>query len=65
MDNTPNSILFWRNERWHAGWLQCRREDGGFQVAWIEGKNLLVKVVPFIIPIPTVEFEVVSSRPTE
>jgi len=60
------SVLFFRNGRWHAGWVQQVTNDGRFQVAWIEPGNdhqimLLAKVVDKVIELPDVPWEQLAN----
>ena len=55
------SVLFFRDGRWHAGWVQEVREDG-FRVAWIDGIRLLSKVVEKVVEVPGVDWEVLANR---
>lgn len=60
----PQSVMFWRNGQWHVGWVQQVREDGGFQVAWIQGPCVNCKVVDSVIPL-AVPYDVASNPPTK
>ena len=55
MDNTKNnSVLFWRADRWHAGWimhLAAPEIGGGYRVGWIDGGKPYTKIVEQVIHI--------------
>lgn len=63
MDAAPKTVMFWRNGRWHVGWLQqdwMAADAGEFRVAWIEGPCLYTKIVDKVVPVD-LDFELVSQ----
>jgi hypothetical protein len=55
------SVLFFRNGRWHAGWVQQITDDGRFTVAWLEGPMLWTKTVDKVIELPDVPWEQLAN----
>lgn len=54
MDNTKNNgVMFWRNERWHVGWLMhsAAPESGEYRVGWIDGGKVYTKIVDTVVHI--------------
>ena len=64
MDNSSNSVLFWRNGKWHAGWLQQRhRDDGLFTVAWLEDGRMYAKAVDKFVHLSNIDAAILQRAP--
>ena len=62
--NITKSVLFWRADHWHAGWVQEQRADGTFRVGWIEANRLLSKVVDKVTFLEGIPWGLLATPPT-
>lgn len=58
--NDTQTVLFWRDERWHVGWVMDDRE-GSYRVGWVENNKVYTKVVSKVVPI-SVSPAIVQNR---